>query len=174
MSDEHDHGHDEHEHHAVNYTLIFGFLCVCTLLSIIFDLLKEQLAYPVLLVLIMGVAVSKATFVLLYFMHIKFERAWKYVLLAPTAVLACALPFALAPDIAFHYYNVAAPQREIAAAEHHGAPGHATEGHGEAAHAVHGAHDDHAAPGHDHKDEKKTEKLDGEHDAHPPAEKTSK
>lgn len=182
MSDEHDHGEprmgefgpDETladlAHHHVNYTAIFVLLCVCTGLSWGFDIAKESLTYPTLLVLVLGVAVCKATFVLLYFMHIKFERAWKYVLLAPTAVLACALPFALAPDIAFHYYNVAAPQRELAAAEHHGdhaAPGHATDGHStDAGHdaETHEPTDGKHKADHDHKD----------HKDHPPAEKAHK
>lgn len=164
MSDEHNHAH---EHHSVNYTAIFGLLCVCTVLSIGFDLLKEEMSYPVLLTLILGVAVCKATFVLLYFMHIKFERAWKYVLLAPTAVLACALPFALMPDISFHYYLVAAPQLETeinhedghggAHGGTHGAAGHAAEGHDAKTHGAdehgakeHGAEATHKDAGHDH------------------------
>lgn len=153
MSDEHAHEH-EHEHHSVNYTAIFGLLCVCTVLSIFFDVMKSQMSYPLLLTLILGVALCKATFVLLYFMHIKFERAWKYVLLAPTAVLACALPFALAPDIAFHYYFVAAPQREVLAAEHgteHGAAAHG-DVHGSDAHdaTAHSKTDDHVHTAKDH------------------------
>lgn len=138
MSDEHNHD-DGHEHHAVNYTAIFGLLCVCTVLSIGFDLAKESLSKPVLIFLILGVAVCKASFVLLYFMHIKFERAWKYVLLAPTAVLACALPFALAPDIAFHYYNVIVPQGLIAAEDQqvtHDHPGSPTAVHGDLKHTM--------------------------------------
>ncbi|MES2788420.1 MAG: cytochrome C oxidase subunit IV family protein [Planctomycetota bacterium] len=137
MSDEH-----EHEHHKVNYTAIFGLLCVCTLLSIFLDLGKDSISKGTLIVLILSVALCKATFVLLYFMHIKFEAAWKYVLLAPTGVLACALPFALAPDIAFHYYNVLVPQGLVAAQDHdaHG------DAHGDAAHGKEAAaakHDDH-------------------------------
>ena len=147
MTDAHGSGHDEgHEHHHVNYTLIFGFLCVCTVLSIIFDLSKEHMSWPVLAVLILGVAVSKATFVLLYFMHIKFERAWKYVLLAPTAVLACALPFALAPDISFHYYLVAAPQLELNAMEH--APHGADANHHHDAKSAADGHEGHAPEAH--------------------------
>ena len=143
MSDEHNH---EHEHHAVNYTAIFMVLCVCTGFSIVFDLFKDSMPRAALVVLILGVAVCKASFVLLYFMHIKFETAWKYVLLAPTAVLACALPFALAPDIAFHYYNVIVPQGLVEAAEHgtgHGHTDHALPGHGKDEN--HAKHDDHQA-----------------------------
>lgn len=155
MSDEHnyDSGHDSgHQHHAVNYTAIFGLLCVCTVLSIGFDLAKESLSKPTLIVLILGVAVCKASFVLLYFMHIKFERAWKYVLLAPTAVLACALPFALAPDIAFHYYNVIVPQGLIAAEDlqvSHEHPGSSTAIHGDLKHTM-----GDTGPAHETKEEK--------------------
>ena len=181
MSDEHHQEQEhEHEHHAVNYTAIFGVLCLCTLASIILDVSKEKLGYPALVALILGVALCKATFVLLYFMHIKFERAWKYVLLAPTAVLACALPFALAPDIAFHYYNVIVPQGAVEASEHDA--GHVTPGHAPDAHAK---PDDHAHPADhkagDHKDAAHKEKEDGhKHEQgeadhkHPPAKKAHK
>ena len=49
-----------------------------------------------------------------YFMHLKFEGLWKYVLLLPTAILACGLPLALAPDIALHYYT---PEHSLYGAE---------------------------------------------------------
>lgn len=101
---------DEHDSHHVNYTAIFGVLCVLTLLSIIADVTKSRLGAVALASVVMGVAVFKATCVLLYFMHIRFEGPWKYILLAPTTVLAMALPFTLAPDISFHYYTVQVPQ----------------------------------------------------------------
>lgn len=135
-----------HDHHP-NYTAIFVLLCVCTGLSWFFDEMKNSFSYTTLIVLVLGVALCKATFVLLYFMHIKFERAWKYVLLAPTGVLAIALPFALAPDMSFHYYGVVAPQRDIAAADHeaeaHGAPAHTADEEPGAPHHDGAAHKDH-------------------------------
>jgi cytochrome c oxidase subunit 4 len=123
MSDEHAHG----EAHHINYFGIFMLLCVCTVFSVAFDVFQDSMSRAVLVVLVLAVAVCKATFVLLYFMHIKFEAAWKYVLLAPTSVLALALPFALAPDISFHYYNVIVPQSyaiegEKEASHHSAAP----------------------------------------------------
>ena len=45
-----------------------------------------------------------------YFMHLKFEGRWKYLLLAPTVSLAMGLPLALLPDIGVHYYTPPAPQ----------------------------------------------------------------
>jgi hypothetical protein len=44
------------------------------------------------------------------FMHLKFERAWKYLLLAPTFILAATIPFALTPDVGSSYYTPTAPQ----------------------------------------------------------------
>jgi len=119
-----------HEHHHVNYLLIFIALCVCTGISVVFDLVPWDRRLVAFLVL--AVAVAKAQFVMRYFMHLKFEGAWKYVLLLPTAILACGLPLALAPDIGLHYYRPDVPQvREAArlaaagAAHHDDAAGHA-------------------------------------------------
>lgn len=140
----HDAGaHDEHHPH-VNYMAIFIALCVCTALSAIFDLLP--LNRRTIAVLVLAVAVAKAQYVMRYFMHLKFEGKWKYVLLLPTAILACGIPLALAPDIGLHYYQPATTQvrhestargghEEHAEAAHEEAPA-TTDGHseGDAAH----------------------------------------
>jgi cytochrome c oxidase subunit 4 len=101
------HAYAEHSPHA-NYLLIFILLCGCTLLSAIFDLLPWN--RRTVAVLVLAVAVAKAQYVMRYFMHLKFEGKWKYVLLLPTAILACGIPLALAPDIGLHYYAPAIPQ----------------------------------------------------------------
>ncbi len=116
--------HDEHGHH-VNYLVIFLVLCVCTALSVAFDILA--FSKPVTIVLVLAVACAKALCVMMFFMHLKFEGNWKYVLLAPTTILAIGLPLALLPDIGVAYYQSTAPQTttwadEIAQYEatHHG------------------------------------------------------
>lgn len=137
MSDEH-----AHDAHHVNYTGIFILLCLCTVASIIFDFAKPYVSRTALIILILGVASTKATFVLLYFMHIKFEAGWKYVLLAPTMVLACCVPLALLPDISFHYYGVIVPQSYVVASEH--GTGHDGQAHDAVDHkAAPGKHADH-------------------------------
>jgi len=147
MADQH-----EHETHHVNYFAIFIALCVFTALSVLFDMMQSKFGKQILASLVLGVAACKATFVMLYFMHLKFEGGWKYVILAPTTVLAMAIPFALAPDIGYHYYSVQVPQTMIAGesaeADGHGDGAHDA-GHGDAGkgHGAHG-HDDH---GHDTK-----------------------
>ncbi len=101
-----------HEHHHVHYGAIFVALCVCTALSVLFDIVPLNRRFVAVAVL--AVAVAKAQFVMRYFMHLKFEGAWKYVLLLPTAILACGLPLALAPDIGLHYYTPVVPQVKAA------------------------------------------------------------
>jgi cytochrome c oxidase subunit 4 len=114
----------DHAHHPhVKYGAIFGALCVCTLLSVAFDLVP--LNRRMVAVLVLAVAVAKAQYVMRYFMHLKFEGKWKFVLLLPTAILACGIPLALAPDIGLHYYTPVIPQLR----EHSGARG----GHGDEA-----------------------------------------
>jgi len=66
----------------------------------------EAVATPLLVVL----STAKIILVVMFFMHLKFEGNWKYVLLAPTTILAIGLPMALMPDIGVSYYEPLAPQ----------------------------------------------------------------
>ena len=100
--------HDDHDTHHVNYLAIFAVLCVCTALSVIFDVV--EFSKPVTIVLVMSVAITKALCVMMFFMHLKFEGNWKFVLLAPTTILAIGLPLALYPDVGASYYTSTAPQ----------------------------------------------------------------
>ena len=122
--------HDDHAHHEhPKYAVIFGALCVFTLISIMADVV--QLPYGVKVVAVLSVATCKALCVMAWFMHLKFERAWKYVLLAPTTILALGLPLALMPDVGEHYYTQEVPQLDDYA-EHLEHQKHAGANHGEA------------------------------------------
>jgi len=103
-----DHDHEFHSHFKL-YLTIFAVLCVFTVVSVLADLF-HGMPYIAKVGIVMAVAVCKALCVMLIFMHLKFERAWKYMLLAPTLILACTIPFALYPDIGAHYYTPTAPQ----------------------------------------------------------------
>ncbi len=105
MSEDHGGGHH------TNYFAIFGVLCFCTIISVVFDWISPDNKL-VLIVLVLGVAVAKALFVMAYFMHLKFEGNWKFLLLSPTVILAMGLPLALYPDIGVHYYTLATPQAQ--------------------------------------------------------------
>ncbi|MCP4782268.1 MAG: cytochrome C oxidase subunit IV family protein [Fuerstiella sp.] len=103
--------HDDHSAHHVNYLAVFAALCVFTGLSVAFDLAHFS-NHAITIVLVLAVAVAKALCVMMFFMHLKFEGNWKYVLLAPTTILAIGLPLALLPDIGVSYYTPTAPQAE--------------------------------------------------------------
>ena len=135
---------DHAEHPHVNYQFIFIMLCICTLVSMVLDFVP--MSRSVVAVLAMAIAVAKAQFVMRFFMHLKFEGRWKYVLLLPTAILACGLPLALAPDIALHYYRTERPEAVVLNHGDHGSE-HAT-GHG----VSHDRHDEHV-PAHELKAE---------------------
>ena len=115
-----------HDSHRSPYFAVFIALCICTALSAAADVfdVRGMFGYLGLVVIVFAVAVAKALFVMSYFMHLKFEGRWKFVLLAPTVILAIGLPLALLPDIGVHYYIDESPQKKML-------PHHAT-----------GAHDD--------------------------------
>ena len=114
MSDQHapafEHAAHEDAHPYVNYWAIFGFLCALTLVSVVADYVGHK--GTVLVIVVLAIACAKALFVMMYFMHLKFEGKWKFVLLAPTCVLALVIPAALMPDIGSedHYYESVVPQ----------------------------------------------------------------
>ena len=95
------HGHGEPvPHHKVNYLAIFGLLVVLTVLTVAvaFFNIKSELA-KVLLAL--AIASVKASAVVLYFMHMKFEGKLIYLILAVPLSLCVLLVFALLPDVTF-------------------------------------------------------------------------
>lgn len=121
-----DHDHDEHASHGATYFAVFVALCVFTGISVGCDLLHMN---KILLAgLVLAVATCKALCVMMYFMHLKFERAWKYLLLAPTIILALALPLSLRPDIGETYYVPDVPQMRDYP-EHEARQAHAGAGH---------------------------------------------
>ena len=111
---------DQQSHHAP-YFIIYFVLCCLTLISALTDVVHIP-SKALLIVIVFSVAAAKALFVMTYFMHLKFEGRWKYVLLTPTIILAMGLPMALMPDIGLHYYTVQVPQWENAEHASHDAP----------------------------------------------------
>jgi cytochrome c oxidase subunit IV len=110
-------GHRDQEHapHHVWYLGVFGTLCILTMLSVIFDLFRIRGATilginVIVAALVLSIASAKALCVMRYFMHLKFEGRWKFLLLTPTIILALGLPLALLPDVGVHYYTTDVPQ----------------------------------------------------------------
>ena len=104
--------HEEQSHVSAKvYLFVFLLLCGCTIASWLVDEMQINSA-ALLIVSVLAIATLKAGCVVLYFMHLKFERNWKYVLLLPTICLAAGLPMALLPDMSLNYYTNVTPQAQ--------------------------------------------------------------
>lgn len=79
------------------YKVFFGLLVFTVSTFFLAEGLENKFASIVSVLLI---ATVKASLVALFFMHLKFEGKWKYLLLVPTCILAIVLVVALLPDIA--------------------------------------------------------------------------
>ncbi|KAA3606116.1 MAG: oxidase [Planctomycetota bacterium] len=95
-----DTAHAETHHLSVKtYSVIGGILVVGTILAFVFvDAI--QMSWMATVLAIFGIATFKSLLVAMYFMHLKFERGWKWILTIPPLLLVAALIFALLPDVA--------------------------------------------------------------------------
>ena len=64
----------------------------------------------------MAVSCTKAMLVIMFFMHLKWEANWKWVLTVPASFMSALLIFALVPDIGLRMRH-ASYERMIYAAE---------------------------------------------------------
>jgi cytochrome c oxidase subunit IV len=94
--------HDKHHGPDVKaYLVIFGALSIFTALSFVFNKMarSQTITHEMSFVLILGVAVIKATLVGMYFMHAKYDWGRIYFLIIPAFVLATMMMIVLMPDI---------------------------------------------------------------------------
>lgn len=93
------HGHTEAmPHHKVNYFAIFGLLVVLTIVTVgvaFINIEKEWIK----VLLALTIASIKASFVALFFMHLKFESKMIYFILIVPLCFTIVLVCALIPDI---------------------------------------------------------------------------
>ena len=115
VAEGHEEYHEEFSIPAVSTALIV--LTVATSCAIWFQLLWGPIT-NVLYVLM--ISVLKASFVVGFFMHYRYEKPWKYALTIPACVLCVTLVCALLPDIAYESYPKGpwAPYDAIVAANH--------------------------------------------------------
>jgi cytochrome c oxidase subunit IV len=117
----HDRGHEPDEarghsepmpHHKVNYLAIFGLLCALTVVTvaIAFVHIERELVKVLVALLIASI---KASFVCLYFMHLKYEGKLIYLILFLPVFLAVVLVVSLIPDVV--HADVFNPLRSFAA-----------------------------------------------------------
>jgi cytochrome c oxidase subunit 4 len=93
------HGHTAPmPHHKVNYVAIFGLLIALTVVTVVVAFV--HIRSEVIKVLVaLTIAAIKASFVALYFMHLKFEGKLIYLILIIPVFLCILLVIALIPDV---------------------------------------------------------------------------
>lgn len=106
-NDEHGHEHDAGDHDAGGhggvgkYIAVFFALCGLTLISYLVGnsaTLREKTP-GIMWAMMMAVSCAKASLVILFFMHLKWEANWKYVLTVPASIMSIFLMLMLIPDI---------------------------------------------------------------------------
>ena len=89
-----------HESHAP-YLKVFWSLLVLTVLEYAYAKFLP-LGFAALVGGLMVLAITKAFLVGWYFMHLKFEGRWVYLMLVPVCLLAAIVVVGLSPDMAYH------------------------------------------------------------------------
>jgi cytochrome c oxidase subunit 4 len=88
----------------VPYITIWAYLAVLTAIEYVYALAFQEWISVPFLVLLLGLlflAAVKAGLVGWFFMHLKFEGPWVYIMIIPACILAAILVCALMPDISF-------------------------------------------------------------------------
>lgn len=90
---------EHHKSHRTVFVIVFVMLCILTALSFWIansHLMENQLTGWLAM---MTVSVAKAFLVITFFMHLWWEKRWKYVLTIPALILAVVMILLLIPDI---------------------------------------------------------------------------
>lgn len=147
-------GHDDHDHDhggTGKYWAVFLALCVLTGASFYTcsDAWPFKETKSIGWAFMFAVSCTKAMLVILFFMHLKWEANWKYVLTIPAGMMSIFLVLMLVPDVGLRQRKYAEERKVFAAepAEHHAVAhgdGH-SEGHAGDGHAIEGHEGDAAA-----------------------------
>ena len=130
MTENHDHhdedGHQEHHGSIKLFIIVWAALCVCTAFS--FGAANSQWIMDTPAVgwsLMMAISCVKAMLVITFFMHLKWEANWKFVLTIPASIMSIFLVLMLVPDIgarttkyASERWRYTAPTEEVHEAKH--------------------------------------------------------
>lgn len=85
------------DHKTPNYIAIFWWLLALTIIEV--AVIYAPLARMVIVVLLVGLALSKASLVAMYFMHLRFEPRTLGIIVLTPLLLCVLLVFALVPDL---------------------------------------------------------------------------
>ena len=114
-----DTAHDDHGHGSTSlYVSVFLALCFLTSMSFLtyFDFWRSSVPVGVSRAFMMGVSCCKALLVITFFMHLKWETNWKWMLTVPASLMSIVLMVVLIPDVGLRM-RYASHNRMIHAAE---------------------------------------------------------
>ena len=96
------HGHTEPTpHHHVNYIAVFGVLVVLTVVTVAVAFIPGIKSELVKVLIALAIASVKASAVVIYFMHMKYEGKLIYLILLLPLSFCILLVVALLPDVTF-------------------------------------------------------------------------
>jgi cytochrome c oxidase subunit 4 len=125
------HGHSDHGHGSSIGVYVAVFLALCVLTSASFFTYSSYWPWrdtpAVGRMFMMAVSATKAMLVIMFFMHLKYEASWKYVLTVPAAIMSVFLVLALIPDIGLRN-RWASSERRSFMAEPHAPAAHGEQG----------------------------------------------
>jgi len=136
MSHGHDHAHDAAGHDVGIAKYIYVFVALCVLTTMSFFTYSSSWPFQeqpnIGRTFMMAVSCTKAMLVILFFMHVKYEANWKYVLTIPAAFMSLFLLLAMVPDIGMRgrwlseerLQHMAEPRAQAHGTEHAPAPEH--------------------------------------------------
>jgi cytochrome c oxidase subunit 4 len=89
----------EHEHVAASSKLfLWVWFWLLALTSVEVFLAYEHLGVHLMLTLLMGISIIKATLIISYFMHLRYERRSLVLTLMPALIFVVTLLFVVFPD----------------------------------------------------------------------------
>ena len=96
------------------FAIVFVMLCVLTALS--FWVANSYLMQRPLTgwTVMMSISVAKAMLVILFFMHLWWEKSWKFVLTVPAIIIGVILVLLLVPDVGNRFATYSKTRRTAA------------------------------------------------------------
>src|SRR5438309_12099826 len=105
------------EHHSESlYMTIFYYLLALTILEIVVALPTYTTWLKA--ILLISMALGKASLVAMYFMHLRFERLTLGVIAFTPLVICVFLVFMLTPDLGYVQHKTVAPAQQTTGAKH--------------------------------------------------------
>jgi cytochrome c oxidase subunit 4 len=114
--------HDAEHHHGPaykTYWAVFVWLMLLTCLTVSVSWIKAM-PVPVAVALAFMIAISKASIVAAFFMHLKYDSKILRIICTVPAMLTLLIIIALMPDVGMHAPGVAGPPESARAMSEHG------------------------------------------------------